>query len=129
MTLTKSDTNENRRQRKPTPTKTDANENRRQWKPTPTKTDANENRRQRKPTPTKTERQQKTDRRYIVNENSHAGQTFETFQRIFKFDRRQQKTAQHDSGRNSKSINPLPIRRKPNKPTAKNTYFSAKFDD
>ena len=46
MTPTKSDmptkTEENRRQRKPTPTKTDANENRRQRKPTPTKTDAND---------------------------------------------------------------------------------------
>ena len=56
MTPTKSDTDENTDEirptksdeRKPTPTKTDANENRRQRKPTPTKTDANENRRQRK---------------------------------------------------------------------------------
>ena len=35
-------------ERIPTPTKTDANENRRQRKPTPTKTDLNENRCQRK---------------------------------------------------------------------------------
>ena len=41
MTPTKSDTDETRRQRKPTPTKTDANENQQQRKPTPTETDAN----------------------------------------------------------------------------------------
>ena len=55
MTPTKSDTDEIRHRRQ----KTDANENRRQRKPTPTKTDANENRRQRKPTPTKNRRQRK----------------------------------------------------------------------